>query len=310
MGEKKSHCPRDQVDEEMIELVSPALGIAGWSDPNLNILDYGQIEAEKSRREVSEAMAASGCYAFGGPHSASSVVGDMDPKDAATAHNLQIAKIIDLLGKTGAGRRAILKAVAEKQGVTDEMELERLYEGKSDVKLRVPVGLRETMTNVGLGDSLAPLHILTAVEPSQILVNDDAWHDLEFEVALDSGSVVHVCSLEDCPGYRLGESPGSRRGQEFLMGDGGTIPNLGQSQVNLSDDGRDIQSVFQIAAVTRPLMSVGRICDEGHSITFNAVMAVVHSKDGDELCRFHRKDGGLYVATLKSRRPAGFGRQE
>ena len=94
------------------------------------------------------------------------------------------------------------------------------------------------------------------------------------------------------------------------MGDGGTIPNMGQSQLNLSDSGRDIESIFQIAAVTRPLMSVGKICDEGHSITFNAIMAVVHSKDGDELCRFHRKDGGLYVAKLKLRSPAGFGRQE
>ena len=96
------------------------------------------------------------------------------------------------------------------------------------------------------------------------------------------------------------------------MGDGGTIPNLGQSQLNLSDGevGRDIQSVFQIAAVTRPLMSVGRICDEGHSITFDAVMAVVNAKDGGEICRFHRNPSGLYVAKLKLRSPAGFGGQE
>ena len=96
------------------------------------------------------------------------------------------------------------------------------------------------------------------------------------------------------------------------MGDGGTIPNLGQSQLNLTDDavGRDIESVFQIAAVTRPLMSVGKICDEGHSITFNAVMAVVHGSDGSELCRFVRNSSGLYVAKLKLRNPAGFGRQE
>ena len=96
------------------------------------------------------------------------------------------------------------------------------------------------------------------------------------------------------------------------MGDGGTIPNLGQSQLNLSDEtvGRDIESVFQIAAVTRPLMSVGKICDEGHSITFNATMAVVHGADGLELCRFVRNSSGLYVAKLKLRSPAGFGRQE
>ena len=96
------------------------------------------------------------------------------------------------------------------------------------------------------------------------------------------------------------------------MGDGGTIPNLGQSQLNLTDEsiGKDIQSIFQVAAVTRPLMSVGKICDEGHSVTFNSIMAVVHGADGAELCRFVRNSSGLYVARLKLRSPAGFGGQE
>ena len=72
------------------------------------------------------------------------------------------------------------------------------------------------------------------------------------------------------------------------MGDGGTIANLGQKQLNLADNtvGSDVQSIFQIAAVTRPLMSVGKICDEGHSVTFDNVCAVVRSKEGQELCRF------------------------
>ena len=68
--------------------------------------------------------------------------------------------------------------------------------------------------------------------------------------------------------------------------------------------------MFQIAAVTRPLMSVGKICDEGHSITFNAIMAVVHDKEGEEICRFNRVPGGLYVAKLKLRSPVGLGGQE
>ena len=94
------------------------------------------------------------------------------------------------------------------------------------------------------------------------------------------------------------------------MGDGGTIPNLGESRLNLSDNGKDLQSVFQIAAVTRPLMSVGRICDQGHRIEFDAVCAVVRSAEGAELCKFERQTGGLYVAKLKLRSPAPFGRRE
>jgi hypothetical protein len=90
----------------------------------------------------------------------------------------------------------------------------------------------------------------------------------------------------------------------------GVIPNLGQKRLNLSDSTADMQSVFQVAAVTRPLMSVGKICDEGHTVTFSDVMAVVHNKEGEELCKFHRSNGGLYVAKLKLRSPAGFGRPE
>ena len=97
------------------------------------------------------------------------------------------------------------------------------------------------------------------------------------------------------------------------MGDGGTIANLGQKQLKFTDNsvGNDLQSVFQIAAVTRPLMSAGKICGEGHSITFNNVCAVVTSKECEELCRFHREGpGGFYVAKLKLRNPLGFGGQE
>jgi hypothetical protein len=227
-------------------------------------------------------------------------------------HNAQVTRILGILGETGAGRRAIIKAIADRQGIVDEDIIEELYSGKSDVKLRVPPAMRETLRDAGLADVIAPVNLITVTETCEVLVATDAWRDLEFEVALDSGSVVHVCSIDDCKGYKVGESPGSKRGQEFLMGDGGTIPNLGQSELNLTDEvvDRDIKSVFQIAAVTRPLMSVGKICDEGHSVTFDAVHAVVRSADGSELCKFVRNSSGLYVAKLKLRSPAGFGGQE
>jgi len=57
-------------------------------------------------------------------------------------------------------------------------------------------------------------------------------------------------------------------------------------------------------------MSVGRICDEGHSMTLDAIMAVVHANDGSKVCRFQRNGSGLYVAKLKLRSPNGFGGQE
>ena len=139
------------------------------------------------------------------------------------AHNRQVIKLIGILGQTAAGKRAVVKALAAKQGIEDDNELERLYSGRSEQKLVVPRGMRDTLRSIGLGDILAPLNRITAAEPQPILVNA-TWQDLEFEVALDSGSVVRACSVDDCPGYRLEESAGSRRGQEFLMGMAAPFP--------------------------------------------------------------------------------------
>ena len=94
------------------------------------------------------------------------------------------------------------------------------------------------------------------------------------------------------------------------MGDGGTIANFGQKSLNLTDDDHGLRSVFQIAAVTRPYMSVGKICDEGHNITVDAVQAVVRGEGGAELCKIHRTPGSVYVAKMRLRNPAGLPRQE
>jgi len=47
-------------------------------------------------------------------------------------------RLITALGSNGAGRRAIIKAVAGQQGITEDDDLERLYSGKSEVKLKAP----------------------------------------------------------------------------------------------------------------------------------------------------------------------------
>ena len=109
-------------------------------------------------------------------------------------------------------------------------------------------------------------------------------------MALDSGSVVHVCANADTLGYVLEESSGSRRKQQFLMGDGGKLPNMGQKVLKLgSEQCGDITSTFQIADVTRPFMSAGKICDEGFTIEFTKDKAVVFDKTKKPICIFERQ---------------------
>ena len=136
------------------------------------------------------------------------------PGMAAEDHNEQVARLINALGESGAGRRAILRAIATCQGISDEDEIEDIIHGRAERQLDAPPGLREALSSIGLGQTLVPINLTMTREKESILAStNETWDDLEFEVALDSGSVVHACAPADCPGYLLQESPGSRRGQ-------------------------------------------------------------------------------------------------
>ena len=69
-----------------------------------------------------------------------------------------------MLGNNGAGRRAILQAVAKQQGITGDDDLERLYSGESSVKLRALRHIRQAMIDVGLELALVPVRMLTFAE--------------------------------------------------------------------------------------------------------------------------------------------------
>ena len=116
-------------------------------------------------------------------------------------HNAQVMRLIIALGNNGAGRRAILQAVAKQQGIAGDDDLERLYSGESSVKLRAPRHIRQVIIDVSLKSALAPGHMLTFAEPERIPLSDEAWKDIEFKASLDSGPVVHVCSMDDVLGY-------------------------------------------------------------------------------------------------------------
>ena len=143
--------------------------------------------------------------------------------------------------------------------------------------------------------------------------NGDDYIDVEFEVALDSGCTDNVCHPGDIPGYSVQSSAGSRRGQNFTVGDGNKISNDGEVHLNLQADlgdaHSDIKSTFQVANVCRPLMSVGRVCDNDHEVIFGKTRARIVAKSGETICTFEREPGGLYLAKFRLKRPLPFQRQ-
>ena len=141
---------------------------------------------------------------------------------------MSVSRLIEAAGESGAGLRAVLRVIAEMQGLSKD-EMQDIICGKRNSKVSVPHSLRSARCSIGLGDMLAPVNIFIVAGDTEAILLNGTWKVIEFDVALDSGSVVHVFSLHDVPGYKLSESPGSRRGQDLLMGDVWTIPILAKA---------------------------------------------------------------------------------
>ena len=191
---------------EMIDAQS-SLKVPGRA--STNAVDWSFIDSErkacKHYVEEQSVRRIHLCYAFGNADTASGA------GVAAEEHNEQVARIINTLGESGAGRRAVLRAIVQRQGIDDDDEIEDMLHGRSERKLDAPPGLREALGSIGLDQILAPIKLMVTRDKDAILTaTNEAWEHLEFEVALDSGSVVHVCAPADCPGHLLQESPGSR----------------------------------------------------------------------------------------------------
>ena len=114
----------------------------------------------------------------------------------------------------------------------------------------------------------------------------------------------------EAPGYCVLESAGSKRKQNFVVGNGHNIPNKGEVHLNLDAGKGPLQAIFQVAGITRPLMSVSKICDQGLRCIFDDDKATVtDKKTGSVVCEFQWR-GGLYVATMTLKRPGGPGKSQ
>ena len=140
------------------------------------------------------------------------------------------------------------------------------------------------------------------------------WQDYDIQMTLDSGCCRHVLPADAAAGYEVADSPLSRRGAGFVVGNGASIPNEGQVSLNLEastgSGTEQINSVFQVAELNRPLMSVSQICSHGHKCVFERGHATILTSDGQPICKFEEDGGGLYVATMRLKAPSSFQRPE
>ena len=201
---------------------------------------------------------------------------------------------------------------------SDDLQQECRERVEDQLRAHMDDELVEVLKALGTFDEVVrkTIAVIESRDPrgSEVLPVAD-WIDKVIKVTLDSGACDHILDVVDAPGYAnfLVESPGSKRDQQYIVGNGAEVPNEGQVTLNLEANGMGnlpgnlIKSVFQVAEITRPLMSVSRVCELGHKCIFDQEKAEVVAKGGKVLCTF-RREGGLYVAEMKLKAPEGFQR--
>ena len=127
--------------EEVVEKSS--LTVAGWADAVVHDwidIDSARVEFERAQDEQLKRKLSS-CWAFGTSRG-----------DPVTEQNEQVARLISGLGDSSAGRHAVFRVVAERQGFDDDDDdiVEDMLHGRSDHKIDVPSGLRGAFNEIGL----------------------------------------------------------------------------------------------------------------------------------------------------------------
>ena len=120
----------------------------------------------------------------------------------------------------------------------------------------------------------------------------------KWSTVVDSGSADNVAPPSAAKRIAVSPSLGSQNGQVYYSADGGVIPNLGEKIVPMqTEEGDCLQARYQIAAVTKPLTSVSKICDQGHQVIFQADGGWVLNLRSGQSTWFPREQGVYMLHT-------------
>ena len=124
----------------------------------------------------------------------------------------------------------------------------------------------------------------------------NGWRKIR--VVMDSGAAECVAPRDMAPQYRISDSVASRSGVFYTSADGGRLDNLGQQELPIAfDNGTRAVATFQIANVSRPLMSVSRICELGNRVLFGASGGVIVNLESGQVTPFEKQDG-VYIFSM------------
>ena len=126
--------------------------------------------------------------------------------------------------------------------------------------------------------------------PVQYKTEEQGW--VRIRAIPDSGAIESVAPNDMAPAYAVHPSKGSQRGQHYVTAGGDEIPNEGEQHLpTVSADGVKSCQRWQMAAVTRPLKSVGELCDSGNRVVFGRSGGMIQNIFTGEVSSFSRENG-------------------
>ena len=124
-------------------------------------------------------------------------------------------------------------------------------------------------------------------------VTDDQF----LELTIDSGAGESVMPEYLAPTVPVQHS--KEAGVMYIAANGETMPNRGKKVLKvITKEGQTKAMNMQVTDVHKPLMSVARICDAGHTVIFKPDGGVIKSIATGEETAF-RRENNVYRMTVK-----------
>ena len=148
----------------------------------------------------------------------------------------------------------------EDEAILEEMKTQDDAPKKRDLSI---------LTKVGVG-----LPSISVVAPK-----GEEWE--EIEITIDSGACETVLPSRMLMSIKLQSNDASRRGDEYEVANGHTIPVEGEKRCIMITSGSCAPKgiVFQVSNVHKPLMSVGSMADAGFDCILSKDGGVMRDRD-------------------------------
>ena len=128
----------------------------------------------------------------------------------------------------------------------------------------------------------------------------------QMELTIDSGAGENVMPEYMAPHTPMQQS--KEAGVMYTAANGEMMPNRGCKRVKVTTREGQLRTMnMQVTDVNRALMSVAKICDAGHTVTFTTEGGVIRNNQSGEETKF-RRENNVYRMTVKLNE-LGFTRQ-